>query len=87
MPQIILRENESFEGALRRFKKLVDKCGIVVALKERMKGYVPNSQKRKVARKKAQKMSRIAELARLYPKQYRTSNRLSKSSTRITKKV
>ncbi|MBI5298846.1 MAG: 30S ribosomal protein S21 [Deltaproteobacteria bacterium RIFCSPLOWO2_02_FULL_46_8] len=35
MPGIILKEGESFEGALRRFKKQCEKSGILTELKKR----------------------------------------------------
>jgi small subunit ribosomal protein S21 len=46
MTFIKVRDNESFEGALKRFKKLVEKSGILTELRKR-EFYEKPSQKRK----------------------------------------
>lgn len=35
MPGVRIREGESFEGALRRFKKSVEKAGVMAELRKR----------------------------------------------------
>lgn len=46
MTSIRIRDNESFEGALKRFKKIVEKAGILTELRKR-EFYEKPSQKRK----------------------------------------
>lgn len=46
MTSIRIRDGESFEGALKRFKKLVEKAGILTELRKR-EFYEKPSQKRK----------------------------------------
>lgn len=61
MPGIILKEGESFEGALRRFKKQCEKSGILTELKKREYFEKPSLRaKRKAiqARKRAARKSR-----------------------------
>lgn len=58
MPGITLREGESFEGALRRFKKQCEKAGILTELKKREFFEKPSlriKKKRAAARKRARK--------------------------------
>lgn len=61
MAGIILKEGESFEGALRRFKKQCEKAGILTELKKR-EFFIKPSLKRKLksmqAKKRAQKKYR-----------------------------
>ena len=58
MPGIRIRENESFENALRRFKKQCEKTGIISEIRKR-EHYEKPSVKRKrkalAARKRALK--------------------------------
>lgn len=61
MPGIIIREGESFEGALRRFKKQCEKAGVLTELRKRefyMKPSVRRKHKSLQARKRALKKPR-----------------------------
>ncbi|PTN37764.1 30S ribosomal protein S21 [Desulfonatronum sp. SC1] len=61
MPGIILSENDHFDFALRKFKKQVEKAGILSELKKRQHYEKPSVQKKKkeaAARKRAVKKSR-----------------------------
>jgi small subunit ribosomal protein S21 len=62
VPSVKLREHEPFEAALRRFKKSIEKEGVLSEVKKR-DHYVKPSVKRKkkaiAARKKAAKTARI----------------------------
>ncbi len=56
MPTVHLREEESFEGGLRRFKRKVEKAGILTELRKRQffeKPSVKRKRKAVQARKKA----------------------------------
>ena len=58
MSSITLREGESFEGALRRFKKQCEKAGILTELKKREffeKPALRLKKKRAAAKKRASK--------------------------------
>lgn len=57
MPGVKLREGESFEQALRRFKKQCEKAGILSELRKR-EYYEKPSIKRKKKQEAAQKKSR-----------------------------
>ena len=61
MTTIRIKDNESFEGALKRFKKLVEKSGVLTELRKR-EFYEKPSQKRKrkqvAAVKRAQRLKR-----------------------------
>lgn len=57
MPVVNVRDDESFEGALRRFKRKVEKSGVLTELKKRQYFEKP-SVKRK--RKKMQAEKKIA---------------------------
>jgi len=46
MTTVRIRDNESFEGALKRFKKLVEKSGVLTELRKR-EFYEKPSVKRK----------------------------------------
>ncbi len=63
MPSIRLKENEPLEVALRRFKKSIEKEGVLSEVKKR-EHYEKPSVKRKLkaiaARKKAAKTARIS---------------------------
>jgi len=57
MPGVRLREGESFEQALRRFKKQCEKAGILAELRKREYYEKPSERKKKKmsqARKRAQ---------------------------------
>lgn len=63
MTFIKIRDNESFEGALKRFKKIVEKSGVLTELRKR-EFYEKPSQKRKrkaiAAVKRSQRTKRPA---------------------------
>jgi small subunit ribosomal protein S21 len=61
MSSIIVREGESFEGALRRFKKQCEKTGILSEIKRREYFEKPSVKKKKkmlAAKKRALKKLR-----------------------------
>jgi small subunit ribosomal protein S21 len=64
MPMIKVKENESFEFALKRFKKQVEKAGILTELRRREYFDKPSVRKKKkaaAARKRAlKKLKRMA---------------------------
>jgi small subunit ribosomal protein S21 len=64
MPVVKLKENESFEQAMRRFKKTCEKAGILTELRRREYYDKPSIRKKKKAaasRKRAlKKMRRMA---------------------------
>ena len=62
MPSIRVRENDSFENALRKFKKQCEKEGILSEIKKREHYEKPSIKKKKkaiAARKKALKKVKI----------------------------
>ncbi|MCH9650889.1 MAG: 30S ribosomal protein S21 [Deltaproteobacteria bacterium] len=62
MPVVQVRDEESFEGALRRFKRKVEKSGILTELRKRQffeKPSVKRKRKAVQARKKA--LRKLAE--------------------------
>ncbi len=62
LPSIRLRENEPFEAALRRFKKSIEKEGVLSEVKKREHYEKPSVKRKKkalAARKKAAKTARI----------------------------
>jgi small subunit ribosomal protein S21 len=63
MPSIRVRESDSFENALKRFKKQCEKEGILSEIKKREHYDKPSVKKKKkaiAARKKAMKRVKIA---------------------------
>ncbi|HET6303433.1 MAG TPA: 30S ribosomal protein S21 [Myxococcota bacterium] len=64
MPTIKVKENESFEFALKRFKKQVEKAGVLTELRRREYYDKPSVRKKKkaaAARKRAlKKLKRMA---------------------------
>lgn len=61
MPGIRIKEGESFEGAMRRFKKQCEKAGILSELRKREHYEKPSIRKKKKAssaRKRAMKKTR-----------------------------
>jgi small subunit ribosomal protein S21 len=61
MPVIKLKETESFEGAMKRFKKACEKAGILTELRRREHYDKPSIRKKKkeaAARKRAIKKMR-----------------------------
>jgi small subunit ribosomal protein S21 len=62
MPYVRVRESESFENALRKFKKQCEKEGILSEIKKREHYEKPSAKKKKkalAARKKALKKIRV----------------------------
>ncbi len=65
MPLVKIKENESFEQALRRFKKQVEKAGILTELRRREAYDKPSVRKKKkeaAARKRA--LKKLKKMAR-----------------------
>ena len=63
MPSIRVRENDSFENALKKFKKQCEKEGILSEVKKREHYDKPSVKKKKksiAARKKAMKRVRMS---------------------------
>jgi small subunit ribosomal protein S21 len=61
MPEIRIKENESFENALRRFKKQVEKTGILSEVRRREHYEKPSIKRKKkilAAKKRAMKRMR-----------------------------
>lgn len=52
MPQIEIRKDESFESALRRFKKKIEQEGILKEVRDRKYYEKPSERKRKKTRGK-----------------------------------
>ncbi len=66
MPGIFLEDNDSFDIALRRFKKQVEKAGVLSELKKRQHYEKPSVQRKKkkaAARKRLAKKMRKVNLA------------------------
>ncbi len=65
MPAVIVREGESFESALKRFKKQCEKTGILSEIKKREHYEKPSVKKKKkmlAAKKRAlKKMKRVMD--------------------------
>jgi len=68
MPGVAVRENESFENLLRRFKKQVQKSGVLRETKKRRAYDKPSVKKRKkslLARKRLlKKLRRMQRMSR-----------------------
>lgn len=61
MPVVRIREGESFEGAVRRFKKQCEKAGILTEVRKREHFEKPSIRKKRksaAARKRVEKKSR-----------------------------
>lgn len=66
MPSVQVREDESFESALRRFKRKCEKSGILTELKKRQHYEKPSIQrKRKAIQARKKTLRRMAEERRL----------------------
>lgn len=52
MPRIEIKKDESFESALRKFKKQIENEGILKELRDRKHYEKPSERKRKKARRK-----------------------------------
>jgi small subunit ribosomal protein S21 len=62
MPVVQVREDESFENALRRFKRKCEKEGILTELKKRQHFEKPSvKRKRKVMQARKKMLRRLAE--------------------------
>ena len=64
MTTVIVREDESFESALRRFKKQVEKAGVLSEMRRREHYEKPSVRRKKkalAARKKMLKKMRITQ--------------------------
>jgi small subunit ribosomal protein S21 len=64
MPQVVVKEDESFESALRRFKKQCEKAGVLSELRKREHYEKPSVRRKKkmmAARKKALKRLRLMQ--------------------------
>ena len=55
MPKIEVRKDESFEQALRRFKRQIEQEGILKEIRERKYYEKPSERKRKRARRSTKK--------------------------------
>lgn len=66
MPSVQVRDDESFESALRRFKRKCEKSGILTELKKRQHYEKPSMQrKRKAIQARKKTLRRMAEERRL----------------------
>ncbi len=66
MPGVILGENDNFDYALRKFKKQVEKSGILSELKKRQHYEKPSIQKKKkeaAAKKRLMKKMRKMQMS------------------------
>jgi small subunit ribosomal protein S21 len=62
LPLVHVREDESFEGALRRFKRKCEKSGILTELKKRQHYEKPSvKRKRKAVQARKKMMRKMAE--------------------------
>jgi small subunit ribosomal protein S21 len=55
LPQIEIRKDESFESALRRFKKKIEQEGILREVRDRKHYEKPSERKRKKAKGRGRK--------------------------------
>ena len=66
MPIVHVREEESFENALRRFKRKCEKAGVLTELKKRQHFEKPSvKRKRKALQARKKIMRKLAEERRL----------------------
>ena len=66
MPLVHIRDDESFEGALRRFKRKCEKSGILTELKKRQHYEKPSvKRKRKAIQARKKMMRKMSEERRL----------------------
>lgn len=70
MPQVIVKENESFEGALRKFKKAVEKAGVITESRER-RAYKKRTKLKQEKKQAAIKRFRRGLRAKLFPRQHK----------------
>jgi len=64
MAEVVIGKNESIDNALRRFKRLVEKEGIIAGLRKRDHYEKPSEKKKKRAR-----AARLRLLKRVYRKE------------------
>ena len=66
MPVVQVRDEESFENALRRFKRKCEKSGVLTELKKRQHYEKPSvKRKRKAVQARKKMMRKMAEERRL----------------------
>lgn len=66
MPAVQVRDEESFENALRRFKRKCEKSGILTELKKRQYFEKPSvKRKRKLMQARKKELRRMSEERRL----------------------
>jgi len=66
LPLVHVREDESFESALRRFKRKCEKSGILTELKKRQHYEKPSvKRKRKAVQARKKMMRKMAEERRM----------------------
>jgi small subunit ribosomal protein S21 len=66
VPLVTVREDESFEGALRRFKRKCEKSGILTELKKRQHFEKPSvKRKRKVIQARKKMLRKLSEERKL----------------------
>ena len=66
MPGVSVREEESFENALRRFKRKCEKSGVLTELKRRQHFEKPSvKRKRKAIQARKKMLRKLAEERRL----------------------
>ena len=66
MPLVQVRDDESFESALRRFKRKCEKAGILTELKKRQHFEKPSvKRKRKAVQARKKMLRKMAEERRL----------------------
>jgi small subunit ribosomal protein S21 len=66
VPLVHVRDDESFEGALRRFKRKCEKSGILTELKKRQHYEKPSvKRKRKAVQARKKMMRKMAEERRM----------------------
>lgn len=66
MPIVHVREEESFENALRRFKRKCEKAGVLTELKKRQHFEKPSvKRKRKAIQAKKKMMRKVQEERRM----------------------
>ncbi len=62
MPVVHVRDEESFENALRRFKRKVEKAGILTELRKRQHFEKPSvKRKRKIVQARKKMLRKLAE--------------------------
>ena len=65
MPVVHVRDDESFESALRRFKRKVEKSGVLTELRKRQHYEKPSvKRKRKAMQARKKMMRKLAEQRR-----------------------